>query len=72
MRTALLAFVGAISLAALTGAAGATVLNPAAVHRGYDAAVANQKACPAGYYWSLEHYDRHMRLWPTGCVPNNG
>jgi hypothetical protein len=72
MRTALLAFVGTLTLATLTGAAGATVLNPNAVHRGYAAAVANPSACPAGYYWSLEHWGRHgQQLYPTGCTPNS-
>jgi hypothetical protein len=71
MRTALLAFAGAMTLASFVGPAGATVLNPGAVREGYPAAVANRTACPAGSYWSLEHYDRHQQLWPTGCVPNN-
>ncbi len=68
MRIATLAMIAGMGLATLVGPAGATVLNPYAVSRGYPAAIENPTPCPAGWYWSQAHFDKHMQFWPTGCV----
>ena len=64
MRTAILA-VAALGLTGFVASANAA---PAYQQQ---TQIRTAQACPAGYYWSLGHYDRFMQFWPTGCVPNN-
>jgi hypothetical protein len=65
MRTAILA-IAALGLAGVIASANAAPAQQAQAQTRQNA----QNACPAGYFWEAAHYDDHMQLWPTGCVPN--
>jgi hypothetical protein len=69
MRTPILAAVAALGLVTLVGSASADVGYPYPVYPQPGAGI-YQPVCPGGYFWSLQHYDKHMLFWPTGCVPN--
>ena len=70
MQVTRLTLAATLVLGTLAGSASAQqVLNPAAVSRGWQAAVA-PVSCPAGTHWEQTRTTRHLQLIPAHCVPN--